>query len=81
MNVTIRSGPVTIQALQTLSLLVQNIFKEETLYYLFSNGIFNELCEINLDFNDEEVLAFYISMLKALSNRLNHNTVHTIITY
>jgi protein CLEC16A len=57
-------------------LAVQNLTDETTVYTLLSNNHINELIVHRFDFHDEELMAYYISFLKALSLRLNDSTVH-----
>merc|ERR1719409_1642784 len=70
-------GPKTVkvQLLQTLSMLVQNIRRETSLYYLFSNNYVNQLISTQFDWHDEEILGYYISFLKSLALRLNFETI------
>lgn len=67
---------VKVQLLQTLSMLVQNIRCHTSLYYLLSNNYVNKLIEMRLDFNDEEILCYYITLLKSLAMRLDGETIH-----
>eukprot|EP00928_Gymnodinium_smaydae_P038725 TRINITY_DN26643_c0_g4_i2.p1 TRINITY_DN26643_c0_g4~~TRINITY_DN26643_c0_g4_i2.p1 ORF type:complete len:923 (+),score=120.31 TRINITY_DN26643_c0_g4_i2:73-2769(+) len=66
---------VKVQLLQTLSMLVQNIRRDTSLYYLFSNNYVNQLISTQFDWNDEEILGYFISFLKSLAMRLNAETV------
>eukprot|EP00927_Polykrikos_kofoidii_P043771 TRINITY_DN37865_c0_g1_i1.p1 TRINITY_DN37865_c0_g1~~TRINITY_DN37865_c0_g1_i1.p1 ORF type:complete len:864 (+),score=129.65 TRINITY_DN37865_c0_g1_i1:207-2798(+) len=66
---------VKVQLLQTLSMLVQNVRRETSLYYLFSNNYVNQLISTKFDWNHEELLGYYISFLKSLALRLNAETV------
>ncbi|CAK0859851.1 unnamed protein product [Prorocentrum cordatum] len=66
---------VKVQLLQTLSMLVQNIRRETSLYYILSANYVNRLIELPLDFSNEEILAYYITLLKSLAMRLNDETV------
>merc|ERR1719272_2482774 len=61
---------VKVQLLQTLSMLVQNIRRETSLYYLFSNNYVNQLIAMKHVLGDEDILAFYIAFLKSLALRL-----------
>eukprot|EP00026_Physarum_polycephalum_P000473 Phypoly_transcript_00474.p1 GENE.Phypoly_transcript_00474~~Phypoly_transcript_00474.p1 ORF type:complete len:1464 (+),score=272.40 Phypoly_transcript_00474:155-4546(+) len=69
------SKNVKVQLLQTLSILIENIRAQNSLYYLFSNNHVNELIIHRFDFSDEEVLAYYISLLKTLSLKLDRSTI------
>ncbi|KAI2799495.1 Protein CL16A [Blomia tropicalis] len=67
---------VCTQLLQTLNILFENIRNETSLYYLLSNNHVNSIIEHRFQFDDEEVMAYYISFLKTLSMKLNIHTVH-----
>lgn len=66
---------VKVQLLQTLSMLLQNIRREQSLFYLLSNHQVNKLISMPLDFGDEEILAYYITLLKTLAMRLDQETI------
>ena len=61
--------------LQTLSILIQNIRSETAIFYLFSNNFINELITLRFDFEDDEVLGYFVNMLKAISLKLTQTTV------
>lgn len=69
-------GYVCTQLLQTLNILFENIKNETSLYYLLSNNHVNSIIVHKFDFDNEEVMAYYISFLKTLSLKLNNHTVH-----
>lgn len=69
-------GFVCTQLLQTLNILFENIRNETSLYYLLSNNHVNSITMHKFDFDDEEVMAYYISFIKTLSLKLNVHTVH-----
>jgi hypothetical protein len=64
-----------VQVLQTLSILIQNIRSETAIFYLFSNNFINELITLRFDFEDDEVLGYFVNMLKAISLKLTQTTV------
>lgn len=66
---------VKIQVIQTLSILIQNISSETSIFYLLSNNYINDLIVHRFDFSNEELLAYYISFLKTLSLKLNPRTI------
>jgi hypothetical protein len=66
---------VKIQVIQNLSILIQNIDSETSIFYFLSNNHINDLIVYKFDFSDEEVLAYYISFLKTLSLKLNERTI------
>lgn len=63
------------QVLQTLSIMIQNLRSETSVFYLFSNNHINDIVQLSFDFEDEEVLGYYISFLKTISLKLNASTV------
>lgn len=67
---------VTIQVMQTLSIMIQNISKQQSLYYLFSNNYINDLVVHEFDFTDPEILAYYVSFLKTISLKLDENVIN-----
>lgn len=79
---------VSVQLLQTLNILFDNIRNETALCksrasvqtclldYLLSNNHVNSILTHPFDFKNEECLAYYVSFLKTLSFKLNPNTVH-----
>ncbi|ETV90370.1 hypothetical protein H310_14841 [Aphanomyces invadans] len=67
---------VQVQLLQTLSLLVQNISTTTSLYYILSNNYINRLMTCrHFQLDQEDVRDWYVTFLKALSIRLNVDTV------
>jgi hypothetical protein len=71
-----RQCHVAVQVLQTLSILVQNLHRPTSMYYLLSNNHINDLIlHDGFDFGDEEVVAYYVSFLKILSLKLDRNSL------
>ena len=68
---------VKIQLLQTMSLLLLNVKRQTSLYFLFSNNSINQLVNNNnnLDFSDEEILSYYVSLVKSIALRLSGETM------
>lgn len=64
-----------MQVLQTLSILIQNIRSQVAIFYLFSNNHVNDIVALRFDFDDDEVLGYYINLLKTISLKLNESTV------
>lgn len=69
-----RSGSIAKQVLQSLSIIIQNISSETGIHFLFSQGHLNVILQAGFDFEDEEVLGLYISLLKAISIKLGPTT-------
>ena len=70
-----RRGDVAKQVLQTLSILIQNIRSTTAIFYLFSNNVVNEIVAMRFDFEDDEVLGYFINLLKTISLKFNSSTV------
>lgn len=62
-----------MQVLQTLSIIIQNVRSETAVFFLFSNNHVNNIVDLDFDFDDEEVLGYYISFLKTISLKLNRS--------
>ena len=45
------------------------------IFYLFSNNHVNDIVALRFDFDDDEVLGYYINLLKTISLKLNESTV------
>ena len=68
---------IKVQLLQTMSLLVLNIKRDTSLYFLFSNNAINQLINNNnnLDFSDEEILSYYVTFMKSIALRISADSV------
>ena len=60
---------------QTLSILISNISKQTSLFFLFSNNHLNDILALGYDLRDEEALAHFVTLLKAISFKLDRDTV------
>ena len=68
--------PVLIQILQTLSILVNCVRNDTSLYYLLSNNYINEIIVYPYDFGQEDNLVDqFVSFMKSISLRLDYKTV------
>ncbi|CAN4084970.1 unnamed protein product [Withania somnifera] len=70
---------VSLQLLQTMSIVIQNLKNEHSIYYMFSNEHINHLITYSFDFRNEELLSYYISFLRAISGKLNKNTISLLV--
>ncbi|KAJ2410337.1 Protein CL16A [Coemansia sp. RSA 2530] len=66
---------VTVQILQTLSIILDGVGNTDFLKALLGNGFVNDLIGAPVDFDCEEVLAYYVAFLKALSLKLTSSTI------
>lgn len=74
-----RTVTVSLQLLQTISIMIQNIRSDHAIYYMFSNEHINYLITYNFDFHNEELLSYYISFLRAISGKLNKHTISLFV--
>nr|CAG8605903.1 1106_t:CDS:10 [Entrophospora candida] len=71
-----KSPSVTKQLLQTMNILFENIHDLTSLYFLLSNNYVNSIVWHKFDFSNEEILAYYIYLLRTLSFKLDTNTLY-----
>ncbi|PIN03963.1 hypothetical protein CDL12_23507 [Handroanthus impetiginosus] len=74
-----RTSIVSLQLLQTMSIMIQNLKSEHSIYYMFSNEHVNYLITYSFDFGNEELLSYYISFLRAISGKLNKDTISLLV--
>ncbi|XAR63754.1 hypothetical protein NMG60_11023808 [Bertholletia excelsa] len=74
-----RTIAISLQLLQTMSIMIQNLKTEHAIYYMFSNEHINYLITYSFDFRNEELLSYYISFLRAISGKLNRNTISLLV--
>lgn len=74
-----RRGPVAVQVLQTVAMLVQNIRNEESLSYLLNAKAIRKMIGLDLDFSDEEVLCHFTCFIKSVPMRLDQDNVQLFI--
>ncbi|XP_031096090.1 protein TRANSPARENT TESTA 9 [Ipomoea triloba] len=74
-----RTVIVSLQLLQTMSIMIQNLRREQSIYYIFCNEHINYLITYSFDFRNEELLSYYISFLRAISGKLNKNTISLLV--
>lgn len=74
-----RTVSVARQLLQTMSIMIQNFKSEHAIYYIFSNEYINYLITYSFDFGNDELLSHYISFLRAISGKLNKNTISLLV--
>ncbi|GLT72834.1 hypothetical protein SLA2020_447330 [Shorea laevis] len=74
-----RTVIISLQLLQTLSIMIQNLKSEHAIYYMFSNEHMNYLITYSFDFRNEELLSYYISFLRAISGKLNKDIISLLV--
>ncbi|KAF9580621.1 hypothetical protein BGW38_002656, partial [Lunasporangiospora selenospora] len=71
-----QSGSLIVQILQTLNIMFENVRSRVSLYFLLSNNYVNELISARYDFLNDEILAYYIYLLRTLSFKLSKDTIY-----
>ena len=66
---------VQTQLLQTLSIMLQNLKNNAYIYYMLSQNHLNSLITHKFDFQDEELVGLYISLVKTIALKLDAQTV------
>ncbi|KAF9111630.1 Protein CL16A [Mortierella sp. AM989] len=69
-------GSLIVQVLQTLNIMFENVRSRESLYFLLSNNYVNEVIGLKYDFSNDEILAYYIYLLRTLSFKLSKDTIY-----
>lgn len=70
------SSAVKVSVLQCVMLLLQNLTRVSSVYFICSNNRINRMIAIPLDVDDdEELVSMYVSFLKSLALRLNKDMV------
>ncbi|ESL11162.1 hypothetical protein TRSC58_01097 [Trypanosoma rangeli SC58] len=66
---------VKVQAIQCITMMLQNLTRKSSMYFICSNNHLNRIISISIDETDDELLSTYVSFLKSLALRLNDDTV------
>nr|XP_043628478.1 protein TRANSPARENT TESTA 9 isoform X2 [Erigeron canadensis] len=74
-----KSVAVSIQLIQSMEIMIQNLKSDHSIYYLFSNEHINFLVTYSFDFRNEELLHHFISFIRAISVKLNKNTISLLV--
>ncbi|KAF9361666.1 Protein CL16A [Mortierella sp. AD094] len=69
-------GSLIVQVLQTLNIMFENVRSQESLYFLLSKNYVNDVIGLKYDFSNDEILAYYIYLLRTLSFKLSKDTIY-----
>ena len=69
------SPEVKVQVIQCVTILLQNLTRQSSVYFVCSKNYINRMISLEVSPNDEELLANYVSFLKTLCLRLNGDSV------
>ncbi|KAG0328686.1 Protein CL16A [Podila humilis] len=56
--------------------MFENVRSRESLYFLLSNNYVNQVIGLRYDFSNDEILAYYIYLLRTLSFKLSKDTIY-----
>lgn len=62
---------VQAQILQTISILIQSVSRKESLLCLFSSNHINEILSFDFAFDQDEMVAYFMSAVKSISLKLD----------
>ncbi|XP_050380815.1 protein TRANSPARENT TESTA 9-like isoform X2 [Argentina anserina] len=70
-----RKSRIEAPLLQYLSIMIQNMNSEHSIYYCLSNDYINSIIGHKFEFEGGDLALYYVSFLRALSNKLNKDTL------
>lgn len=73
------SSAVKVQLLQSMAILLQNARQTTSTFYLLSGGRLNALFDHPPDLGDEEVLAYFVTLLKNLALNLSSDSARLLL--
>lgn len=74
-----RNSRIEAPLLQYLSIMIQNLNSEHAIYYCFSNEYINNIITHQYDFDGGDLMPYYISFLRAVSCKLNRDTLCLLV--
>lgn len=69
------SNRVKNQTIQTVFILLTNVTRRTSLFFMLSNNHVNRFITTPFDLSDDDILGHWVSLVKALSNNLNAETI------
>ena len=72
---------VVIQVIKSLTMLLQNIQKSTSINYILSHPGMNKLIIEEYNFQDDEIIAYYINLLKGVIIRIDEFNVQLFFNY
>ena len=72
---TLGSRQISIQIIQSFSILILNVSNPMTQYFIFSNNFINHIISQDCSKHDDEFIAYYINFIKSLTLKINSNTI------
>ncbi|KAJ3205233.1 hypothetical protein HDU67_008975, partial [Dinochytrium kinnereticum] len=66
---------ISIALLRFFNVIFENVEQQSVLFFLFSNNYINDVILLQYNLLNEEVLSYYVTLLKNLSVKLNSKTI------
>jgi protein CLEC16A len=66
---------IKLQSLQSVTMMLQNLSRISSIYYVCSNNHINRMVAVQFDMHDDEFVSLYVSFLKTLALRCTPDTV------
>ncbi|KPA86558.1 hypothetical protein ABB37_00695 [Leptomonas pyrrhocoris] len=66
---------IKLQSLQSITVMLQNLSRTSSIYYVCSNNHINRMVAVEFDMHDDEFVSLYVSFLKTLALRCTPDTV------
>lgn len=61
---------LNVEILKSFSKLILNVKDEEINFYIFSNKVVNEIIKFPFEYENEDIIFYYINLLKSLATKL-----------
>ncbi|PKI48255.1 hypothetical protein CRG98_031357 [Punica granatum] len=74
-----KNSRIEAPLLQYLSIMIQNIESDHAIYYCFSNGYINSIITHPFKFEGGDLASYYMSFLRAVSSKLNRDTLCLLV--
>ncbi|KAG5467038.1 hypothetical protein LSCM1_01218 [Leishmania martiniquensis] len=66
---------IKLQSLQSVTVMLQNLSRASSIYYMCSNNHINRMVAVEFDIHDDGFVSMYVSFLKSLALRCTPSTV------
>ncbi|XP_054802114.1 protein TRANSPARENT TESTA 9-like isoform X2 [Prosopis cineraria] len=74
-----KNSKIEAPLLQYLSILIQNMDSEHSIYYCFSNDYINNIISHPFIFDGGDLAPYYVSFLRAVSSKVNRDTLCLLV--
>ncbi|XP_058109055.1 protein TRANSPARENT TESTA 9-like isoform X2 [Magnolia sinica] len=78
LNISRNSG-IKAQLLHYLSIMIQNLDGEQSIYFCFSNEYINKIILHKYEFDGGDLALYYVSFLRTVSGKLNRDTICLLV--